>query len=161
MFSNINNFFPAIKGSLKTAKVINLDPQNCSIPEDPFNITDEEALNLTNHNQQNNTDYFYLGKYLEPRLIYTSKNFFNGADKNSSRRTIHLVVDVFCKTNTPVYCPYDGEVVFVDNCQERLDYGGFIVLKHYTKKGLFFFSLFGHLDPNSINFKVGQKVKKA
>ena len=159
--SNLNNFFPAIKGSLKTAKVINLDPQNCSIPEDPFNITDEEALNLTNHNQQNNTDYFYLGKYLEPRLIYTSKNFFNGADKNSGRRTIHLGADVFCKTNTPVYCPYDGEVVFVDNCQERLDYGGFIVLKHYTKKGLFFFSLFGHLDPNSINLKVGQKVKKA
>ena len=72
---NFNNFFPAIKGSLKTAKVINLDPQNCSIPDDPFNITDEEALNLTNHNQQNNTDYFYLGKYLEPRLIYTSKTF--------------------------------------------------------------------------------------
>ncbi len=158
--SNINNFFPAIKGNLKTAKVINLDPQNCSIPEDPFNISDEEALNLTNFNQQNNTDYFYLGKYLEPRLIYTSKNFFDGADKNSSRRTIHLGVDVFCKTNTPVYCPYDGEVVFVDNCQERLDYGGFIVLKHYAKKGLFFFSLFGHLDPNSINLKVGQKVKK-
>ena len=74
--SNLNNFFPAIKGSLKTAKVINLDPQNCSIPEDPFNITDGEALNLTNNNQQYNTDYFYLGKYLEPRLIYTSKNFF-------------------------------------------------------------------------------------
>ena len=157
--SKRNSFFPAIKGDLNTCSVINLDPLNCTIPQDPFNIKDSEALNLTGFSHKDG-DKIYLGKYLEPRLIYTSENFYENSDKNSNRRTIHLGIDVFCKKNTKVFCPYHGEVVLVDNCQERLDYGGFIVLKHFTNNKSCFFSLFGHLDPKSINLKVGQKVKK-
>ncbi|MFL2812519.1 MAG: aminotransferase class III-fold pyridoxal phosphate-dependent enzyme [Paracoccaceae bacterium] len=158
--SKSNSFFPAIKGDLNASNLINLDPQNCAIPQDPYDIKDSEALNLTGFAYKKNNDKIYLGKYLEPRLIYTSENFFESIDKNSNRRTIHLGIDVFCKKNTKVFCPDHGEVVLVDNCQERLDYGGFIVLKHFTSKGSCFFSLFGHLDPKSINLKIGQKVKK-
>ncbi len=158
--SRSNSFFPSIKGDLNTASIVNLDPQNCAVPQDPFNIKDSEALNLTGFAYKKNSDKIYLGKYLEPRLIYTSENFFENTDKNANRRTIHLGIDVFCKKNTKVFCPYHGEVVLVDNCQERLDYGGFIVLKHFTNNKSCFYSLFGHLDPKSIELKIGQKVKK-
>ena len=157
--SKNSRFFPAIKGDLNTSSIVNLDPLNCVIPEDPYDIKDCEAFNLTGFAYKKNSDKIYLGKYLEPRLIYTSANFFENIDKNSNRRTIHLGVDVFCKKNTKVFCPYHGKVVLVDNCQERLDYGGFIVLRHFTNNGSCFFSLFGHLDPKSINLEIGQKVK--
>ena len=47
---------------------------NCTIPQDPFYIKDSEALNLTGFLHKDR-DKIYLGKYLEPRLIYTSENF--------------------------------------------------------------------------------------
>ena len=64
--------FPSNKGDLNTCSVINLDPLNCTIPQDPFNIKDSEALNLTGFSHEDG-DKIYLGKYLEPRLIYTRK----------------------------------------------------------------------------------------
>lgn len=90
-----------------------------------------------------------IGRYGEPRPIYPGPAF--GSDRaNGSRRTRHLGIDLFAPAGTTVHAPIAGEVVHVADCQDRLDYGGLVVLRHRLPSGAFFGSLYGHLDPDSI-----------
>ena len=158
--SSQTRFNPIFKKCLKDSKVISLDPGSSILPDDPHSIKDKEATNLTNLGESEKQNQIVLGKYLEPRLIYTSKDFRRGTGKNSDRRTIHLGIDVFIPAGTEVFNPLDGKVVHSDFSNKHLDYGGFVVIEHKTSSGILFYSLFGHLDPNSIPPHIGGHLGK-
>ncbi|MEK9643877.1 MAG: aminotransferase class III-fold pyridoxal phosphate-dependent enzyme, partial [Paracoccaceae bacterium] len=97
----------------------------------------------------------------EPRLIYTAPAFRLGPWKASDRRTVHLAVDIFAPSGTPLYAPMEGVVVSAEYRPDNLDYGGVIMLEHETPAGDRFYTLYGHLDPAFIQtLKLGQRVPK-
>lgn len=99
-----------------------------------------------------------LGRYSEPRPIYTDEAFGSPAP-NGNRRTVHLGIDVFAPAGTPVATPLDATVHDVDVCEGHLDYGGVVVLRHELPDGTAFGTLYGHLDPASLEqLTPGQKL---
>ncbi|ACL25579.1 aminotransferase class III-fold pyridoxal phosphate-dependent enzyme [Chloroflexus aggregans] len=147
-------FAPVIGCDLATVPVISLAVGEAPLPQDPFQLTTTEAEALTGSNTG-----VCIGRYGEPRLIYTAATFWTAPQPLAERRTIHLGVDLFAPPGTPVCAPLDGEVVAVEHLSDRLDYGGLVILKHYTPNGDPFYTLYGHLEP--ICFKrltVGQHI---
>lgn len=99
-----------------------------------------------------------IGRYGEPRPLYTDAAFGSAAP-NGERRTVHLGVDVFAAEGTAVATPLDAVVHDVDVCPGHLDYGGLVVLRHELPDGTAFGTLYGHLDPESITELVpGQRL---
>jgi 4-aminobutyrate aminotransferase-like enzyme/Ser/Thr protein kinase RdoA (MazF antagonist) len=102
-----------------------------------------------------------VGRYDEPRPLYTSPLFGAGEDATSERRTIHLGIDVFVEPGTPLCASLDGVVHIVANNAAPLDYGPLVILRHETGSGEEFFTLYGHLSKDSLeNLKVGQQVAR-
>ncbi|MCL4832746.1 MAG: aminotransferase class III-fold pyridoxal phosphate-dependent enzyme [Caldilineaceae bacterium] len=75
------------------------------------------------------------------------------------RRTIHLGIDLFAPTGTPVHAPLAGTVhSFADNAGVQ-DYGPVIVLSHASGDGETFYTLYGHLSRESLDgLEIGQTV---
>ena len=104
-----------------------------------------------------------VGRYDEPRLIYTAPAFAPGAGDGEERRTIHIGLDLFAEAGTPVYAPLAGTVhAFADNRAPQ-DYGTVIVLRHAPNDDskITFFSLYGHLSRSSLHgLRVGAPVER-
>ena len=95
-----------------------------------------------------------IGKYDEYRLIYDSDDF---ADNAGHRRTLHLGMDIFMEKGTALYAPLSGKVHALGNNDAPLDYGGTLMLEHAfkdtgktTRETIKFYSLYGHLNPESL-----------
>jgi len=102
-----------------------------------------------------------VGRYDEPRLLYTSPLFDASGDPANERRTIHLGIDLFVEPGTSVCAPLDGVVHTVANNNAPLDYGPLAILRHETGDGEGFFTLYGHLSKDSLEgLKVGQRVAR-
>ncbi|WP_196885199.1 peptidoglycan DD-metalloendopeptidase family protein [Aureivirga sp. CE67] len=99
------------------------------------------------------------GGYLEERCVYDTEAYKN--ENDNSYRSIHLGVDFWVKEDTPVHALYDGKVVILHNNSEDKDYGPTIVLEHKADRIFTFYTLYGHLTRDSLNFlKVGKRIKK-
>ncbi len=92
-----------------------------------------------------------IGRYNEPRPIYSAPAFAGGPHPTDERRTIHIGLDIFAQPGTPVYAPFAGAVHAFKNNAQRLDYGPVIVLRHSTSDGTPFYTLYGHLSPDSLD----------
>jgi 4-aminobutyrate aminotransferase-like enzyme/Ser/Thr protein kinase RdoA (MazF antagonist) len=90
-----------------------------------------------------------LGRYDEPRLLYTAP-FFGGPNESAERRTIHIGMDLFAPAGTPVHAPLDGVVQAFANNAVPQDYGPVIILRHETDDGDLFYTLYGHLSRDSL-----------
>ncbi len=110
-----------------------------------------------------------VGRYDEPRLLYTSPMFATGPLPTDERRTVHLGLDLFAEPGTPVHAPLAGVVhATADNAAPQ-DYGPVVVLRHEPgalatgcpvasapgscvedDEGLCFFTLYGHLSRESL-----------
>lgn len=102
-----------------------------------------------------------IGRYNEPRAVYTSPQYATTKNPTDERRTIHLGIDVFMDPGTPVSTPFDGIVhAFADNSSPQ-DYGAVVILKHDPGDGLKFFTLYGHLSRESLaTLHIGQRFNK-
>ncbi|MFW9810202.1 MAG: aminotransferase class III-fold pyridoxal phosphate-dependent enzyme [Candidatus Thorarchaeota archaeon] len=100
-----------------------------------------------------------IGRYNEPRLIYSGDQYRTDTDEN---RTIHIAIDIFLEKNTPIYSIYDGIVHSFKNNDKPLDNGPTIVIEYQTGSGgPSFFVLYSHLSENSLDeLSIGKKVKK-
>jgi len=98
-----------------------------------------------------------IGRYDEPRLLYSSPLFGGGESPLGPRRTIHLGLDIFADAGTPVFAPLRGTVhAFADN-RAALDYGPVIILRHELDADTELFSLYGHLSRESLTgLAIGQ-----
>ena len=102
-----------------------------------------------------------IGRYDEPRLIYSSSIFKTGEGPLAPRRTIHIGFDLFAEAGTPLYAPLDGIVSIATYNPAPLDYGGVVLLQHETPAGDEFYTLYGHLSKaTKDNLQIGQKIAK-
>jgi 4-aminobutyrate aminotransferase-like enzyme/Ser/Thr protein kinase RdoA (MazF antagonist) len=102
-----------------------------------------------------------IGRYSEARLLYTSSLF--GADENplEERRTIHLGMDLFALPGIPIHAPLDGVIHTLANNAAPLDYGPLLILRHEAGDAGEFFTLYGHLDKESLaRLKIGQRITR-
>jgi 4-aminobutyrate aminotransferase-like enzyme/Ser/Thr protein kinase RdoA (MazF antagonist) len=106
-----------------------------------------------------------IGRYDEARLLYTSPLF--GADANADpnpleeRRTIHLGMDLFAEPGTSIHAPLDGVIHTLANNAAPLDYGPLVILRHEAGDTGEFFTLYGHLDKESLaRLKIGQRIAR-
>ena len=90
-----------------------------------------------------------LGGYAESRAWYKrSENFVAEGEIRSE----HLGIDYWVPAESALFCPLDGVVhSFRDNVGAG-DYGPTIILRHELQ-GLEFFSLYGHLNRESLDGK--------
>ncbi|MGA0282098.1 MAG: aminotransferase class III-fold pyridoxal phosphate-dependent enzyme, partial [Paracoccaceae bacterium] len=153
------DFAPLIGRDLSDIPACSLSVEEVASPLNPFSLPTEEAAELGA--QYSRAYPMWLGYYNEPRLIYTAPAFRLGPWKASDRRTVHLAVDIFAPSGTPLYAPMEGVVVSAEYRPDTLDYGGVIMLEHETPAGDRFYTLYGHLDPAFIQtLKLGQNVPK-
>ena len=102
-----------------------------------------------------------IGRYNEARLIYTTELFKAQDEEMPEHRTVHLGLDLFKHSGSPVYAPIDGIVHSVKNNSAPLDYGPTIILEHRTDPGELFYTLYGHLSPDSLSgMDTGMTIKK-
>ena len=102
-----------------------------------------------------------VGQFDEARYLYSSPAFATGSGPTDEFRTIHLGIDLFTEAGTAVYAPLDGTIyAFAENAAPQ-DYGPVIVLQHQTGSGDTFYTLYGHLDRESLPaLKVGGAIQK-
>jgi len=148
-----------IDSSIENSKYIEID---LSIHNDDLNKLDVSLAStlggyIANHIKKYNA-HVAFGGYNETRNIYKRSTHFN--DESSTERNIHLGVDLWCHTNTPVLAPLDASVHSFKNNANYGDYGPTIILKHNIKN-VQFYTLYGHLSLSSIiDLKIGKKIKQ-
>jgi 4-aminobutyrate aminotransferase-like enzyme/Ser/Thr protein kinase RdoA (MazF antagonist) len=91
-----------------------------------------------------------VGRYDEARAIYTTGAFAAGGSPTAERRTVHLGIDLSVPPGSPVSAPLDGTVHTVADNTAPKDYGPVVILRHEAASGEEFFTLYGHLDPESV-----------
>jgi murein DD-endopeptidase MepM/ murein hydrolase activator NlpD len=111
---------------------------------------------VSNKLKANNCRYG-IGGYMEHRTIYAVSPHFDTEDEP---RRLHLGVDIWGDTGTPVYTPFGGKVHSFQDNNILGDYGPAIILQH-NLDGLTLYSLYGHLSRKSLEgLAVGQPVSK-
>ncbi len=98
---------------------------------------------------------FAIGLYREDRTIYRAPQFDLG---DGRRRSLHMALDVWLAAGTPVFAALDGVAAVVSNNPAPLDFGGLVLLEHETDEGVPFWTLYGHLDPESLELAVGDEI---
>jgi 4-aminobutyrate aminotransferase-like enzyme/Ser/Thr protein kinase RdoA (MazF antagonist) len=91
-----------------------------------------------------------IGRYNEARMLYTSPLFVTGNVPTAEHRTVHIGIDLFAETGAAVHAPIAGKVFAFSNNDAPQDYGPVVILEHTTDKGEPFYTLFGHLSPDSL-----------
>lgn len=143
-------FAPVIDGGVADFPVGDLSVGGAIMPEDPFALTKAEAATLGHPGER------WLGRWGEPRLIYTDPAFC-GPTRSDSRRTVHLAVDLFAPAGTALHAPLAGVVVRAGSEDGAQGYGGLVVLRHETPAGEVF-TLWGHLAGSCARLAPGQKI---
>ncbi len=104
---------------------------------------------------------FGIGRYDEPRRIYTADSFRIPGNDRDEWRTIHIGLDLFAEVGTAVHAPLPAIIHSFANNTDRLDYGPVIVLQHDVSETLTFYTLYGHLSEASLDgLIVGKPITK-
>jgi 4-aminobutyrate aminotransferase-like enzyme/Ser/Thr protein kinase RdoA (MazF antagonist) len=141
---------------LTAAPVLDLSIAGAGSPDDPRRF---DMAALERYVDAQSVDGVSVGRYAEPRLIYTAPAFLTHTATGCERRTVHLGVDVFLPAGSVVCAPYDAVIVNIAIRPDDLDYGGVIVLEHRTDAGVPFYTLYGHLAHDAgLHHRVGERV---
>lgn len=96
-----------------------------------------------------------FGGYGEKRDLYRRSPHFSIKD---TFRSVHLGIDFWMPTGTPVLAPIPGRVHSFKNNDHFGDYGPCILLEHFIDNQIIH-SLYGHLSKTSLRkIKVGQII---
>ena len=100
-----------------------------------------------------------IGRYDEARSIYASEAYRQSRDEMPERRTIHLGMDLHLEPGSAIYAFYDGHIHSFRNNTDPLDFGPTIIIEHTTPDNLTFYTLYGHLNAESLqNLKIGRLI---
>jgi len=157
------NAAPVLDQDLRTAPchVFDLSVSNAFLGADPQNAEMPALAEAIERKLKQVNSVVGIGRYDEPRLLYTSPLFGQSSNPTDERRTVHLGIDLFVPAGSPVYAPLDGTVHMVANNPAPLDYGPVVVLKHTMNDSEEFFTLYGHLSRETLNnVSAGQRVMK-
>jgi len=102
-----------------------------------------------------------IGRYNEPRAVYSSPLFQGTANPTDERRTVHLGIDLFVDPGTPVFAPLDATVHAIADNGTPQDYGPVIILRHQPQDAPEFFTLYGHLSRESLaTLQAGSSIRR-
>ncbi len=147
---------PMLAVDLQRAPILDLSIGSRSSPDDPQHF---DMAALERHVDSIAVEGVSIGRYAEPRLIYTAPAFIREGLTGRERRTVHLGLDVFVPAGSVVCAPYDGVLVDKAVRADNLDYGGVLVLEHRTPEGAAFYTLYGHLAHDAgLHHAVGDRV---
>lgn len=155
--SNSNEFTSVTPFNLKTKKLCYLDLSDNNTELTIDEIEDNEVFGryIRRFIEENNAD-LAIGKYNENRTIYRKSEHFT--PKGEEPRSIHLGTDLWLEVGTTIHAPLSGNVHSFQNNDNYGDYGPTIILEH-DLDGQTFFTLYGHLDNNSLkNIHQGQYI---
>jgi 4-aminobutyrate aminotransferase-like enzyme/Ser/Thr protein kinase RdoA (MazF antagonist) len=161
--NNAEQFAPITDKNLRTEPclVLDLSVGSAFLGADPANAKADALSQSIFTEMQRAGVSVGIGRYDEPRLLYTSPLFGESANPTDERRTIHLGIDLFVTPGTPVHAPLDGTVHLVATNTAPLDYGPLVILRHETSGRDEFFTLYGHLAKNTLlELKTGQRISR-
>lgn len=160
---NSDKSAPVIPASLREGNCVALDLSVGStfLGADPANSAEQRMTPQIQFIARAANAAVAIGRYNEPRPVYTSPLFACSSNPTDERRTIHLGIDLFADPGTPVSAPFDSTVhAFADN-HAALDYGPVVILQHRSADDLQFFTLFGHLSRESLSrLRVGDRIAR-
>lgn len=153
---SLKTLFPTIQKDV--VYHIDLSKTNTTVStEEEFNNPKFFGNKLDEIQEQNPTQII-TGGYLEKRALYTS-DIYN-APNTDEKRNIHLGVDFWLPSLTPVHAIFDGKVVCSTHQKPYKGYGGFVILEH-TFEGLTFYTLYGHLAKESVQkLQINDEINK-
>jgi 4-aminobutyrate aminotransferase-like enzyme/Ser/Thr protein kinase RdoA (MazF antagonist) len=161
LVSNVKTAAPILEVDVRTepCRVFDLSVGSAYLGADP---RDAETALLTDKifgDMKRASVRVGVGRYDEPRLLYTSELFGRSSNPTDERRTVHLGLDFFVEPGAALHAPLAGVVHTFANNTAPLDYGPVVILRHVTGDGQEFFSLYGHLSKDTlIELKVGQAI---
>jgi 4-aminobutyrate aminotransferase-like enzyme/Ser/Thr protein kinase RdoA (MazF antagonist) len=88
-----------------------------------------------------------IGRYGEDRTLYKGDAFETAS---AVRRTVHLGIDIFAPAGEVVYAPIAGTVAFTHDDDVAFGFGPTVLLEHVTDAGDRFWTLYGHLQRQSL-----------
>ncbi len=152
---------PVVRESLDHALVFDLSAASPDI-DDLDRVLDAGAFNTyLVRRLEDGGATVGIGRYAEPRVCYASDNYGRAGAEFPERRTVHTAIDIFLPAGSPVLAPFAGHIHSVRNNSERFDYGPTILIQHAPGGGPTFYTLFGHLDEESVEgLEVGRPVER-
>ena len=112
------------------------------------------------HLQRKVPEKIIAGGYLEPRALYGTEAYDKMGNNGKESRTVHLGIDLWVPSGTPVHTLFDGEVITAVNDVGDKEYGGLIILKH-REDDITFYTLYGHLAIEStLKHRAGDRINK-
>ncbi|RWY46222.1 peptidoglycan DD-metalloendopeptidase family protein [Mucilaginibacter gilvus] len=145
------NFDPAVD------KLFPLDLTAANTELDADMVADTEAFSqYINQKLAESNSRYAIGGYMEHRTMYARSVHF---DTEGEPRRLHLGVDIWGDSGTPIYSPLAGTIHSFQDNNNFGDYGPTIILQHNVD-GLTFYSLYGHLSRVSlIGLAIGQHIE--
>src|ERR1051326_7727362 len=143
-------FHPVVPFDTKNDKLVRFDftSTNKTLTEEIFNSTEKFSAYIDQ--QLTNAKAKYgIGGYNELRNFYSRSNHFGNEDDDEPRR-LHLGIDIWGNTGTPVFTPLGGMVHSFAFNNNFGDYGGTIILLHQLD-GVAFYTLYGHASLKDIS----------
>jgi peptidoglycan LD-endopeptidase LytH len=132
----------------------NFTASNTELSAETFGDTAKFSIWIDEQLQKNNCKYG-IGGYMEHRTIYARSKHFDTSDEP---RRLHLGVDIWAQSGTPIYVPLQGKVHSFNDNNNFGDYGPAIILEH-NLDGLKLYTLYGHLSRKSLEeLSVGMPV---
>ena len=102
-----------------------------------------------------------IGRYNEPRPVYTTDAYSLPGNHGAVMRTVHLGIDVFMRAGTPLFAPLEGHVHCIVNNAGDKEYGPLLILKHTPINAPDFFTLYGHCSLSTLEmWKPGDQIEK-
>jgi 4-aminobutyrate aminotransferase-like enzyme/Ser/Thr protein kinase RdoA (MazF antagonist) len=157
------NAAPVLDQDLRTepCHVFDLSVSSAFLGADPHNAETPVLAEAIERKLKQVNCVVGIGRYDEPRLLYTSPLFGTSSNPTDERRTVHLGIDLFVPAESNVHSPLDGTIHTVANNSAPLDYGPVVIVKHAMRDSEEFFTLYGHLSRESLtNLSVGQRLVK-
>jgi 4-aminobutyrate aminotransferase-like enzyme/Ser/Thr protein kinase RdoA (MazF antagonist) len=163
LLSNASRAASILETDLRVAPcvIFDLSVGSTFLGSDPSSFKTENLTEAISREMRSATALVGVGRYNEPRLLYTSPLFGASENPTDERRTIHLGIDLFAVPGTPIHAPLDGVVHGVAINTAPLDYGPLVILRHTAGDGSEYFTLYGHLARESFDaLQVGQRIAR-
>jgi 4-aminobutyrate aminotransferase-like enzyme/Ser/Thr protein kinase RdoA (MazF antagonist) len=158
--TNANSFTSILDMDVRTApgKVFDLSVGSTFLGADPAAFETSTLTEKIFHEMKRAGASFGVGRYDEPRSLYSSSLFGSG-HLTEERRTVHLGIDLFVEPGASLRAPLEGVVHALADNSAPLDYGPVVILRHETGVGEEFFTLYGHLTMETLGrLKVSQRI---
>jgi len=149
---NHHQFHPVFSDDIKDYPVADLSVETCLWPENPLAPAPLKSLNEIGIEGEN-----AIGRYGEPRMAY-HQHSHDASLTAAYRPTVSLGLDIFKAAGSLVHAPLAGTVVNVRQCDDGIDGGLIVILRHDTPVGAFF-SKWDYLANSGQKLQIGMRIE--